>query len=140
MPAQGGQVVLQDLHVSDSSEAILSGRKPPFRLMARALIPNPSALASQVGVRLRIRHAVSEGFVVRGTAACASTACKRCLGCMHICPPGADDGAMGAAGVRGWARCSLRCAARTLSQTAWRGVCAAGGDTPHAHRGQGGHP
>lgn len=59
-------MVLQDLHVSDSSEAMLSGRKPPFRLLARALIPNPTALAANVGVKLRVRHAVSEGFVVSG--------------------------------------------------------------------------
>jgi len=43
--------------VSDSSEAILSGRKPPFRLLVRALLPNGRA-------KLRIRHAISEGFVV----------------------------------------------------------------------------
>lgn len=48
---------LVDLHVTDSSEAILSGRKPPFRLLVRAMLP-PG------GPRLNIRHAVSEGFVV----------------------------------------------------------------------------
>ncbi|GIL45703.1 hypothetical protein Vafri_2882 [Volvox africanus] len=52
-----GKVPLNDLHVTDSSEAILSGRKPPFRLLVRALLP-------QNGPRLNIRHAVSEGFVV----------------------------------------------------------------------------
>eukprot|EP00198_Chlamydomonas_reinhardtii_P001203 XP_001690538.1 predicted protein [Chlamydomonas reinhardtii] len=52
-----GKVPLVDLHVTDSSEAILSGRKPPFRLLVRAMLP-PG------GPRLNIRHAVSEGFVV----------------------------------------------------------------------------
>ena len=47
---------LPDLHVSDSSEAMLSGRKPPFRLLVRAV--------HDEGRRLSIRHAVSEGFVV----------------------------------------------------------------------------
>lgn len=51
-----GQAALPDLHVSDSSEAMLSGRKPPFRLLARALAPP--------GAPYSIRHAVSEGFVV----------------------------------------------------------------------------
>ena len=48
---------LPDLHVSDSSEAMLSGRKPPFRLLVRA--------AHRDGRKVNIRHAVSEGFVVR---------------------------------------------------------------------------
>ena len=48
---------LPDLHVSDSSEAMLSGRKPPFRLLVRAVASD--------GRKVNIRHAVSEGFVVR---------------------------------------------------------------------------
>ena len=48
---------LPDLHVSDSSEAMLSGRKPPFRLLVRAVATD--------GRKVNIRHAVSEGFVVR---------------------------------------------------------------------------
>lgn len=56
MSFQEGRAVLQELHVSDSSEAILSGRKPPFRLLVRVIQPP--------GMRLKIRHAVSEGFVV----------------------------------------------------------------------------
>lgn len=51
-----GMAQLPDLHVSDSSEAMLSGRKPPFRLLVRAV--------HSEGRRLAIRHAVSEGFVV----------------------------------------------------------------------------
>lgn len=51
-----GMAQLPDLHVSDSSEAMLSGRKPPFRLLVRAVHAE--------GRRLSIRHAVSEGFVV----------------------------------------------------------------------------
>lgn len=54
--AQRGMAQLPDLHVSDSSEAMLSGRKPPFRLLVRAVHTE--------GRRLAIRHAVSEGFVV----------------------------------------------------------------------------
>eukprot|EP00803_Ostreobium_quekettii_P007979 evm.model.scf_324.1 EVM.evm.TU.scf_324.1 scf_324:1593-3902(+) len=51
-----GKANLPDLHVTDSSEALLSGRKPPFRLLVAA--------AHKGGRKLRIRHAVSEGFVV----------------------------------------------------------------------------
>lgn len=53
------RAALPDLHVTDSSEAILLGRKPPFRLLARAVY-------SSVGGRVPapIRHAVSESFVV----------------------------------------------------------------------------
>jgi hypothetical protein len=51
---------LPDLHVSDSSEAMLSGRKPPFRLLVKCVHSD--------GRRINIRHAVSEGFVVRHTA------------------------------------------------------------------------
>jgi hypothetical protein len=57
---QRGMAQLPDLHVSDSSEAMLSGRKPPFRLLVRAVHTE--------GRRLAIRHAVSEGFVVSGQA------------------------------------------------------------------------
>ncbi|KAK9840330.1 hypothetical protein WJX74_007747, partial [Apatococcus lobatus] len=51
-----GMALLPDLHVTDSSEAMLSGRKPPFRLLVRAVHAD--------GHRLNVRHAVSEGFVV----------------------------------------------------------------------------
>ena len=54
---QRGSAQLPDLHVTDSSEAMLSGRKPPFRLLVRAIATD--------GRPIRIRHAVSEGFVVR---------------------------------------------------------------------------
>jgi hypothetical protein len=53
---QHGRVVLQDLAVTDSSEAMLSGRKPPFRLVVRA--------KRKGGQHLSIRPAVSEAFVV----------------------------------------------------------------------------
>eukprot|EP00882_Tetradesmus_deserticola_P025720 GHRQ01028278.1.p1 GENE.GHRQ01028278.1~~GHRQ01028278.1.p1 ORF type:complete len:312 (+),score=125.81 GHRQ01028278.1:211-1146(+) len=56
LQTQGGRLVLPDVTVTDSSEALLSGRKPPFRLVARAKHTD--------GRRLRIRHAVSEPFVV----------------------------------------------------------------------------
>lgn len=60
-PLQKGKVLLTELNVTDSSEALLSGRKPPFRLCVRAVHAD--------GRRLHIRHAVSEGFVVsRGSA------------------------------------------------------------------------
>ncbi|GMH34106.1 hypothetical protein BSKO_01940 [Bryopsis sp. KO-2023] len=52
----GGKLSLPDLSVTDSSEALLSGRKPPFRLLVTA--------SDRQGRNLRIRHAVSEGFVV----------------------------------------------------------------------------
>eukprot|EP00884_Botryococcus_braunii_P005248 jgi/Botrbrau1/14724/Bobra.0108s0071.2 len=51
-----GMAQLPDLHVTDSSEAMLSGRKPPFRLLVRAIASD--------GRKVNIRHAVSEGFVV----------------------------------------------------------------------------
>ncbi|KAK9908084.1 hypothetical protein WJX75_002589 [Coccomyxa subellipsoidea] len=51
-----GMAQLPDLHVSDSSEAMLSGRKPPFRLLVRAVASD--------GRKVNIRHAVSEGYVV----------------------------------------------------------------------------
>jgi hypothetical protein len=58
VPLLNSRAVLPDLRVTDSSEAMLSGRKPPLRLMMRAvykdtLLPVP-----------HIRHAISEGFVV----------------------------------------------------------------------------
>ncbi|KAK9817517.1 hypothetical protein WJX74_004575 [Apatococcus lobatus] len=53
-----GQAHLPDLTVTGSSEAILSGQKPPFRLLVRAI-------RSQDGTRVsHIRFAVSEAFVV----------------------------------------------------------------------------
>jgi hypothetical protein len=55
--AQRGMAQMPDVHVSDSSEAMLSGRKPPFRLLVRAVTSD--------GRAVNIRHAVSEGFVVR---------------------------------------------------------------------------
>lgn len=54
--AQGGRLVLPELYLTDSSEALLSGRKPPFRLLVRARHVD--------GRKLSIRHAVSEPFVV----------------------------------------------------------------------------
>lgn len=56
MPLTKGVAVLPDLHITDSSEAMLSGRKPPFRLLVKAV--------SSRGQPISIRHAVSEGFVV----------------------------------------------------------------------------
>ena len=49
-------MVLPDLAVTDSSEALLSGRKPPFRLVVRA--------KRKGGQHLSLRPAVSEAFVV----------------------------------------------------------------------------
>lgn len=74
----GGAVPLPDLHVTDSSEAMLSGRKPPFRLLVRAVFKDGSVAAAAAaaaagggnGSRKNgeipppARHAVSEGFVV----------------------------------------------------------------------------
>ncbi|KAK9793199.1 hypothetical protein WJX73_002582 [Symbiochloris irregularis] len=55
-PLTRGMAQLPDLHVTDSSEAMLSGRKPPFRLLVRAVATD--------GRPISVRHAVSEGFVV----------------------------------------------------------------------------
>lgn len=71
--AQHGRVVLPDLYVSDSSEALLSGRKPPFRLVVRA--------RHKRGASIAVRPAVSEAFVVAtrrvktSHKVCAGTAC-----------------------------------------------------------------
>ena len=50
-------MTLPDLNITDSSEAVLSGRRPPFRLLVRAVLPPSKA-------HIRIRHAISEGFIV----------------------------------------------------------------------------
>ena len=51
-------VPLRELRVTESSESVLAGTKrPPFRLVVRAIKPD--------GRRLNIRPAVSEEFVVR---------------------------------------------------------------------------
>lgn len=54
--SQRGVAHLPELYVSDSSEAMLSGRKPPLRLLVQA--------AHDQGSCISLRHAVSEGFVV----------------------------------------------------------------------------
>ncbi|KDD74522.1 hypothetical protein H632_c1256p0, partial [Helicosporidium sp. ATCC 50920] len=52
-----GQAMLPDLKVTDSSEALLMGRAPPFRLLVR--------LTHRSGERVHgVRHALSEPFVV----------------------------------------------------------------------------
>lgn len=80
LPAsQHGRAILPDVSITDSSEAILLGRKPPFRLLVRAAwhapgssgggagagAPSGGGAGSRVGPRgVVIRHAISEGFVV----------------------------------------------------------------------------
>ena len=55
-------VPLRELRVTESSESVLAGTKrPPFRLVVRAIKPD--------GRRLNIRPAVSEEFVVRAGSA-----------------------------------------------------------------------
>ena len=77
---QRGSAQLPDLHVTDSSEAMLSGRKPPFRLLVRAIATD--------GRPIRIRHAVSEGFVVRLVPLNAPACCiLACTVSWHICMP-----------------------------------------------------
>lgn len=58
VPLSTSRAVLPDLRVTDSSEAMLSGRKPPLRLMMRAVFKDTSLPVPH------IRHAISEGFVV----------------------------------------------------------------------------
>ena len=55
---QGGAGVLPGLLVMGSSEALLSGQRPPFRLLVRARLVGEGVLVHN------IRHAVSENFVV----------------------------------------------------------------------------
>jgi hypothetical protein len=63
VPLTSSRAVLPDLRVTDSSEAMLSGRKPPLRLMMRAVYKDTLQPVPH------IRHAISEGFVV---AVCCS--------------------------------------------------------------------
>ena len=68
-------VPLRELRVTESSESVLAGTKrPPFRLVVRAIKPD--------GRRLNIRPAVSEEFVVRASSPLqAHCRCKRpCCG------------------------------------------------------------
>lgn len=58
VPLTSSRAVLPDLRVTDSSEAMLSGRKPPLRLMMRAVYKDTLQPVPH------IRHAISEGFVV----------------------------------------------------------------------------
>ncbi len=74
---QRGMAALPDLHVSDSSEAMLSGRKPPFRLLVRA--------AHRDGRKVNIRHAVSEGFVVSLLAFYLQCLLQLVYWCKHAC-------------------------------------------------------
>ncbi len=69
-------------HPPDSSEAMLSGRKPPFRLLVKAVHLR--------GAHINIRHAVSEGFVVAtrrtrtaGKVWAAAAACRRSAGASY---------------------------------------------------------
>lgn len=61
---------LPDLSVTGSSEAILQGQKPPFRLMARAVHAADGTRATH------IRPAISESFVVSKI---------RVTGSIHLC-------------------------------------------------------
>lgn len=64
LPLVNGVAMLPDLHVTDSSEALLSGRKPPFRLLARAVWRTAPGGGAAPSTPPPARHAVSEGFVV----------------------------------------------------------------------------
>ena len=72
---QGGTALLPDLNVTYSSEALLSGRRPPFRLMVK--ISSPGALPGHL-----VLPAVSEGFVVASGR--SRLAQKKCI-------PSVDD-------------------------------------------------
>ena len=52
--------MLPSLLVMGSSEALLSGQRPPFRLLVRARLVGEGVLVQH------IQHAVSDNFVVRG--------------------------------------------------------------------------
>lgn len=58
VPLHRSKAVLPELRVTDSSEAMLSGRKPPLRLMMRCVHKSSLEPAQNV------RYAISEGFVV----------------------------------------------------------------------------
>ncbi|CAD7699229.1 unnamed protein product [Ostreobium quekettii] len=72
---QGGAALLPDINVTYSSEALLSGRRPPFRLMVK--ISSPGSLPGHM-----VLPAVSEGFVVASGRSRLSQ--KKCI-------PSVDD-------------------------------------------------
>eukprot|EP00887_Chlorella_sp_A99_P003348 scaffold26.g3348.t1 len=57
VPMIHGQAILPDLKVTNSSEALLQGRAPPFRLLVRAVRRGGASIPN-------ISHALSEPFVV----------------------------------------------------------------------------
>ena len=72
-------VPLRELRVTESSESVLAGTKrPPFRLVVRAIKPD--------GRRLNIRPAVSEEFVVRAHSLrpCAALFCLQFQPWRHV--------------------------------------------------------
>ena len=78
---QGGVGVLPGLLVMGSSEALLSGQRPPFRLLVRARLINEGVLVQH------IQHAVSDNFVVRGQS--PDRGSRQAL---HACCPGTEQG------------------------------------------------
>lgn len=82
---QDGRVLLPDVSITGSSEAILQGQKPPFRLLARAVSTQDGSRASY------IRPAVSVPFVVRvspRSPAVPAYYCIRVAGIREECRPG----------------------------------------------------
>lgn len=70
VPMIHGQALLPDLKITDSSEALLTGRAPPFRLAVRAVHRSGEPFEG-------VAFALSEPFVVRARAAAAAApACR----------------------------------------------------------------
>jgi hypothetical protein len=82
VPLTSSRAVLPDLRVTDSSEAMLSGRKPPLRLMMCAVYKDTLQPVPH------IRHAISEGFVVavRSPTTCVYSFMRR-QGCVIAVEP-----------------------------------------------------
>jgi len=72
---QGGVGVLPGLLVMGSSEALLSGQRPPFRLLVRARLVGEGVLVQH------IQHAVSDNFVVSRL----SRRLPPCPDCLGLC-------------------------------------------------------
>ena len=78
VPLTRGRAVLPGLTFTDSSEALLSGRAPPFRLLVRAVGWDGKPLPG-------IRHCLSDPFVVsKGAGGGAGRASNPRQGLLHI--------------------------------------------------------
>lgn len=93
LPVQHGQAMLPDLKVTDSSEALLQGRAPPFRLLVRAMRRGGQPIPD-------IRYTLSEPFVVGGQGPGAWL--QQLLPLLPLLPPGQVKGLRSPGGPGLW--------------------------------------